>query len=91
MSTSIQNHGISNIDIKELIANKEIEGIKDAKEMGLKEKAALTRAGIKYVIANFLNEKTGGKFSFLRNWQKNSAKHLLMQANNSLAPLLAKK
>lgn len=67
------------------------ENIKAGKGLKAEDKKALAKVGIKYAIANFLNEKTGGKFSFLRNWEANSAKKLLNQLNDSLSPLFAEK
>ena len=89
MSTSIQSNGIQNPAIKNIVEDLEVKGIKDAKALERKDKSAVAKAGIKYVIANFLNEKTGGKFSFLRNWKENSADQLLMQINDVFSENIA--
>lgn len=78
MSTPIQNSAIK-------VVGQENEGIP------FKSVAATAKAGIKYLIASFLNEKTGGKFSFLRNWEDNSANHLLEQVNQHFSGMLAEK
>lgn len=89
MSTSIQSNGIQNPAIKNIVEDLEVKGIKDAKALERKDKSAVTRAGIKYIIADFLNEKTGGKFSFLRNWKENSANNLLAQMNDAFSENIA--
>ena len=89
MSASIQAHGIQNTAIKNVVEDLEVKGIKDAKALERKDKSAVAKAGIKYIIANFLNEKTGGKFSFLRNWKENSANQLLMQMNDVFSENIA--
>ena len=54
------------------------------------DKLLLIGSGVKYLIASFLNEKTGGKFSFLRNCEANSAKRLLQHANDALSADISK-
>ena len=74
MSASIQAHGIQNTAIKNVVEDLEVNGIKDAKALERKDKSAVAKAGIKYIIANKhiydLNLKSNCQFFKRKNGRK---------------------